>query len=168
MVNNRSSVDPRMLRAVKVPLRGMETATISLIAPNSVDLDDTDWTPWLNNLSNTSSVYWSGEAQVAVFRQTLNTFMPVGSITQIRSVRFTVVDDGFPNPVRKGDRVVVTACPTAPDLRNYQYTITSAITGSLPFSHDIEAEADMGVYLDAGEHLAGYGLSPYGFGGFGE
>jgi hypothetical protein len=26
----------------------------------------------------------------------------------------------------------------------------------------------MGVYLDAGEHLAGYGLSPYGFGGFGE
>jgi len=82
MVNNRSSVDPRMLRAVKVPLRGMETATISLIAPNSVDLDDTDWTPWLNNLSNTSSVYWSGKAQVAVFRQTLNTFMPVGSITQ--------------------------------------------------------------------------------------
>jgi hypothetical protein len=145
-VNNRKTYDPRMQAEARFTLSRMETANISLINPTD-DALGTDFDVWANTFANPAVAYFTGNAQVNVFRQTLNTFTPVGSITQMRSIRFTITDVNFPDGVRKGDRVIVNSCSTAPDLVNYQFTVTSAITSSHPLTHDIEAEADMAVTI---------------------
>lgn len=146
-INNRPSVDSRWTKHAAGPLSGFETCSIQVIDPHTVDLGD-DYNPWTNDLgAAVGEIVWSGKGQIAVFRQTLNTFMPVGSITQVRSIRFTTTDVGPLIPVRQGFQVRVTACAAVPDLLTYQYTITSAITSNLAFTRDFEAEADMGVTI---------------------
>lgn len=148
-VNARSSVDPRFQRWADLPLDGFKTAVIQIIDPQT-DQVGTGWNPWDNaSAIPTGAILWQGKGQLQVFRQTLNAFMPVGAITQIRSVRFTVPMSGPQLPVRKGLWVKVIRCTGDDDATRYQYTVTSGINSGMAFDRTIEAEADMGVVLDA-------------------
>lgn len=94
------------------------------------------------------TLVWQGEGQLAVFRQTLNADDVSGSVTQIRSVRFTVPLDGPAMPVRKGLIVRVISCDNDPDATAYEYTVTSGINSGLAWKRTIEAEADMAVIVE--------------------
>jgi hypothetical protein len=97
--------------------------------------------------TNKGVVVWSGKGQVQVFRQAINTFMPVGSVTQMRRIRFTSSDADPTISVREGFQVRITACKNVPELLKYQFTITSAITADLAFTREFEAEADTGTII---------------------
>lgn len=146
-VNARRSIDPRYKNHAWLPLTGFANAKIQIISPNTATMDD-DFNAFTNAFDTTPTVLWTGWGQLAVFRQTLNAFMPASGITQIRSVRFSVPSQGPAMPIRKGMQVNVIGCEDQPDACHYQYTITSGITGTLAFSRDFEAEADMGVIVE--------------------
>lgn len=145
-VNNRSSIDPRYKNHARLPLTGFANARIRLFDPQTATAD-IDFNAWTNGFTTEPVILWEGDGQLAVFRQTLNAFMPVGGVTQIRSVRFVIPSNGPAAPIRKGLQVRVLECADQPDATAYQYTVTSGITGTLAFTRDIEAEADMGVIL---------------------
>lgn len=146
-VNNRSSIHPRYQRHAVTPLGGFKDAVIQIIDPNTAQ-QAAEFDIY-NNTSDfaTVEVLWQGDAQMAVFRQTLNAPMPVGAVTQIRSIRFLCDLNGPQIPIRKGLQVVVVSCEGDPQAMLYQYTITSGLGGGLGFQRAIEAEADMGVVL---------------------
>jgi hypothetical protein len=127
-------------------LEGFANSIIAIFDPNSEN-DSTNFDPRLNTTSAPVTELWRGEGQLAVFRQTLNADAPVGSVTQIRSVRFTVDLDGPQMPVRKGLIVRVIECEHDPAAQAFEYTVTSGINSGLAWRRTIEAESDMSVIV---------------------
>lgn len=145
-INARSSVDPRWQKWAGTALDGFATAIIAIMDPNTDQASD-NYDPRLNGVSAAPTELWRGPSQVAVFRQTLNADAVAGSVTQIRSVRFTIpLSEDLPD-VRRGLIVKVLECKTDPQATHFQYTVTSGVNSNLPFRRTIEAEADMGVIL---------------------
>jgi hypothetical protein len=151
-VNQRSALHPRWTRFASPTLRGFTKAKIRIIQPESAS-GAANYNPWTNHTSSTPITIWEGYATMDVFRQTLYAELPAGSITQIRSIRFTVPNADIASlttPIRKGHIVKVfeVAEGTDQEIAKYQYTITSAIGGVNNWGRDIEAEADQGVVLN--------------------
>lgn len=145
-INNRSSVDPRWQFHSERTLSGFDDATIQIIDPNTAETAETfNW--YTNATGGKPRVLWTGDGQLSVSRQTLNALMPVGSVTQIRSITFQVPMDGPLMPIRKGLQIRVIRCEGDPQAEHYQYTVTSGFGGGLAFRRTIEAEADMGVII---------------------
>lgn len=145
-LNSRRSVHPFWTRHAAQPLAGFETAFLAVLDPNTQS-DDVAFDVFANRGTAAPTELWRGFGQLAVFRQTLNAETPAGSITQVRSVRFTVPLNGPTVPIRKGLIVRVLECKNDPDAEQYQYTVTSGLNSGLSFKRTIEAEADMSVIL---------------------
>ena len=93
---------------------------------------------------------WSGEAQAQVYRFTLTMDAPVGSVDQVRNVRFTADARGELNSldIRKGMRVRVVSCEKNPSLERYQYVVNSGLNSGSNFRRTIETEVDMARVVD--------------------
>jgi hypothetical protein len=146
-LNNRLSIHPQFSNHASSALSGFKDALIQIIDPHT-GTSTNGFDVWTNATGSTPEVLWEGNGSLAVFRQTLNAFMPVGAVTQIRSVRFAVPKDGPDFRISKGMIIKVLSCPDDPEATTYQYTVTSGINGSKAFDRTIEAEADMGVVLE--------------------
>lgn len=149
-LNNRSAVHPRWARWALPTLKAFETVILAIYDPNS-EASGNSYDPYAPRTPNTATsrptLLWQGRGQLQVFRQALNADDVAGSVTQVRSVRFTV-DLGGPNlPVRKGLIVRVISCPHDPDAEAYEYTVTSGINSGLAWKRTIEAESDMSVIV---------------------
>lgn len=142
----RSALHPRWTEWGLRALDAFANCTIAIYDPNSQN-DGVDFNPYGPDTASAPTLLWQGDGQMAVFRQTLNADDVAGSITQIRSIRFTVNLDGPNLPVRKGLIVRVIACPHDPDCEKYEYTVTSGINGGLSWKRTIEAESDMAVIV---------------------
>ena len=149
-LNNRSAVDPRWTKWALPTLRAFETCVVAIYDPNS-ELSGIDYDPYTprSNETSTPTLLWSGKGQLAVFRQSLTADDVAGSVTQLRSVRFTVDLDGPNLPVRKGLMVRVLSCPHDRDAEAYEYIVTSGINSGVAWKRTIEAEADMSVIVTA-------------------
>lgn len=145
-LNNRASLHPLWTKAPLRPLEGFASAIIAIFEPNG-ELDGRDYNPFTNRDTNPMVEMWRGKGQLQVFRQTLNADGPAGSVTQVRSVRFTIPLEANAFPVRKGLVVRVIECEHDPDATNYEYTVTSGINSGLAFKRTIEAESDMSVIV---------------------
>lgn len=145
-LNNRSAVDPRWTRWGLRTLKAFETCIIAIYDPNS-EVSGNDFDPYNPTLNQTAqpTILWTGKGQLQVFRQSLTADDVAGSVTQVRSVRFTVDLDGPNVPVRKGLVVRVLSCPHDPDAEAYEYTVTSGINSGIAWKRTIEAESDMSV-----------------------
>lgn len=146
MVNlaKRSAVHPKWTEWALPVLDAFANAVVAIFDPNS-DKNGKDFNPFDNTASSKPTKLWQGMGQLAVFRQTLNADDVAGSVTQVRSVRFTVPLDGPDLPVRKGLIVRVISCEHDPDAEQYEYTVTSGINSGLAWKRTIEAESDMSV-----------------------
>ena len=103
---------------------------------------------WKTNEGGTadSVLLWSGAAQLQVFRFTLTMDAPVGSVDQIRSVRFTVDanDPGIVDlDIRRGQSIRVIECPMNTTLLRYQYVVNSGLNSGSNMRRTIETEVDM-------------------------
>lgn len=144
-VNSRSAIDPRWTRWALPTLRAFETCVVAIYDPNS-ELSGKNFNPYTRAGETAKpTILWSGRGQLQVFRQSLTADDVAGSVTQVRSVRFTVDLDGPNLPVRKGLIIRVLSCPHDPDAEVYEYTVTSGINSGLAWKRTIEAEADMSV-----------------------
>lgn len=128
------------------PLAAFANTIIAIFDPNS-DLNGMDYNPFKANSTSKPKLLWQGSGQLAVFRQTLYADDVAGSVTQVRSVRFTVPLDGPDLPVRKGLIVRVISCEHDRDAEQYEYTVTSGINSGLAWKRTIEAESDMAVIV---------------------
>lgn len=127
---------------------GFVNCTIALLDEQS-EKDGQDYN-WYTNEDAGSDVLllWSGEAQVQIFRFTLTMDAPVGSVDQVRTVRFTVDRAEFGEiDVRKGMQVRVLDAPMNQSLRSYQYIVNSGLNSGTPIRRTIECEVDMGRVL---------------------
>jgi hypothetical protein len=145
-LNNRKSVDPRWTRWALKTLDGFATCVVAIYDPNISDDGDT-YNPYAAPTTTEPTMLWRGPGQLQVFRQTLNADDVAGSITQIRSIRFTVPLDGPQVPVRKGLLVRVIECEHDPQAVEYEYTVTSGINSGLAWKRTIEAESDQSVFV---------------------
>lgn len=147
-LNNRSAVDPRWTKWALGTLSAFETCVIAIYDPNSEN-SGISFDPYNPKANQTSrpTLLWQGKGQLQVFRQSLTADDVAGSVTQLRSVRFTVPLDGPNVPVRKGLIVRVISCPHDPDAEAYEYTVTSGINSGIAWKRTIEAEADMSVIV---------------------
>lgn len=145
-INARSSVHPQFSTHAKSALSGFETCVIEIIDPNAEALGN-DFNPFANTFTNKGVVLWAGSGQVQTFRQAVNTFSAVGTVTQVRRIRFTSSDIGPQIPIREGMQVKVIACENVPDLLRYQFTINSPVTGDLAFTREFEAQVDTGTII---------------------
>lgn len=147
-LNNRSAIDPRWTKWALPTLRAFETCIIAIYDPNS-ETSGNDFDPYNPTAGETSTptLLWSGPGQLAVFRQSLTADDVAGSVTQLRSVRFTVDLDGPNLPVRKGLMIRVLSCPHDRDAEAYEYIVTSGINSGLAWKRTIEAESDMSVIV---------------------
>lgn len=145
-LNNRSAVDPRWTKWGLRTLDAFATCIIAIYDPNS-EASCKDFDPYnpLVNQTAKPTILWTGKGQLQVFRQSLTADDVAGSVTQVRSVRFTVDLDGPNLPVRKGLIVRVLSCPHDADAEVYEYTVTSGINSGMAWKRTIEAEADMSV-----------------------
>lgn len=142
----RSALHPKWTTWGLKTLSAFANCAIAIYDPNNEN--DPGFDPYdTENATNVPTLIWQGEGQLAVFRQTLNADDVAGSITQVRSVRFTVPLDGPAIPVRKGLIVRVLSSPHDPDAEAYEYTVTSGINSGLAWKRTIEAESDMGVIV---------------------
>lgn len=146
-VSKRSALHLRWTEWALPTLAAFATATVAIFDPRS-GLNGADFNPYKANTTSKPKLLWQGSGQLAVFRQTLNADDVAGSVTQVRSVRFTVPLDGPNLPVRKGLIVRVTSCPHDPDAEQYEYTVTSGINSGLAWKRTIEAESDMSVIVE--------------------
>lgn len=146
-LNNRGSLDPRWTSWGLNALAAFANCVIAIYDPNS-DVNGDNFDPYNNSPTSAPTLLWQGSGQMAVFRQTLNADDVAGSVTQVRSVRFTVDLNGPNLPVRKGLIVRVIECPHDPDAEKYEYTVTSGINSGLAWKRTIEAESDMSVIVD--------------------
>ena len=127
-------------------LKAFRTVIIAIFDPMSEN-NGTDYNPFKQGKTSVPKLLYTGAAQMAVFRQTLNADDVAGSVTQVRSVRFTTDLNGPDLPVRKGLIVRVTSCPHDRDAEQYEYTVTSGINSGLAWMRTIEAESDMAVVV---------------------
>ena len=127
-------------------LKAFRTVEIAIFDPVSEN-NGTDYNPFKSTKTSIPKRLFVGKAQMAVFRQTLNADDVAGSVTQVRSVRFTVDLDGPDLPVRKGLIVRITSCPHDRDAEQYEYTVTSGINSGIAWMRTIEAESDMAVIV---------------------
>ena len=148
-LNNRSALDPRWTKWALPTLKAFETCVLAIYDPESETSGD-NFNPYSAPHNETSApvILWTGTGQLQVFRQSLTADDVAGSVTQVRSVRFTVDLNGPNIPVRKGLIVRVLSCPHDPDAEKYEYTVTSGINSGLAFKRTIEAETDMSVIVD--------------------
>lgn len=147
-LNNRSAVDPRWATWALRTLESFETCLIAIYDPNS-ETNGINFNPFLPPPNGTSPAtkLWAGSAQMQVYRQTLTMDDVAGSVTQVRSVRFTADLNGPNFPVRKGLIVRITSCPHDPDAENYEYIVTSGLNSGLAWKRTIEAEVDMSAIV---------------------
>lgn len=145
-LNNRKSVDPRWTKWALRTLDGFANCIVAIYDPNIED-DGGTFNPYAAPTTAPATELWRGPGQLAVFRQTLNADDVAGSITQIRSIRFTVPLDGPKVPVRKGLIVRVIECEHDPASTEYEYTVTSGINSGLAWKRTIEAESDQAVFV---------------------
>jgi len=170
-LNNRKALDPRWTKWALPTLRAFETCIIAIYDPNSETSGD-DYSPYAAvgepgfpfgsgpfgegafgsgggtyNQTSAPTLLWQGPGQLAVFRQSLTADDVAGSVTQLRSVRFTVDLDGPQMPVRKGLMIRVISCPHDRDAEAYEYIVTSGINSGLAWKRTIEAESDMSVIV---------------------
>lgn len=149
-LNSRSALHPRWATWGLGALAAFETCIIAIFDPNSED-SGANYDPYATRGETGHSkpkLLWQGKGQMQVFRQALNADDVAGSVTQLRSVRFTVPLDGPNLPVRKGLIVRVISCPHDPDAEKYEYTVTSGINSGIAWKRTIEAESDMSVIVD--------------------
>lgn len=146
-LNNRQAVDPRWTKWALPTLRAFETCVIAIYDPNS-ELSGVDFDVYTrDNETAVPTLLWSGKGQLAVFRQSLTADDVAGSVTQLRSVRFTVDLDGPDLPVRKGLMIRVLSCPHDRDAEAYEYIVTSGINSGMAWKRTIEAESDMSAIV---------------------
>lgn len=143
---NRKAVHPAWATWALPVLDSFANSTIAIFEPNGETNGD-NYNPFTKRVTSKPTLLWQGQGQIAVFRQTLYADDVAGSVTQVRSVRFTVPLDGPDLPVRKGLIVRVIECKHDPDAELYEYTVTSGINGDLSWKRTIEAESDMGVIV---------------------
>lgn len=97
------------------------------------------------NATQKPTLLWTGPAQMQVYRQSLTVDDVAGSVTQIRSVRFTMSLEETQFIIRKGMIVRVVATDYDSQDIQYEYTVTSAANSGLAWKRTIEAETDMMV-----------------------
>jgi len=125
---------------------GFLNCTIELY--DQEQIDDGDNYNWQTNAGagSASTLLWAGPAQVQVFRFTLTMDAPVGSVDQLRSVRFTI-DANDPVikelDIRRGQSVRVITCPMNHTLTRYQYVVNSGLNSGSSMRRTIETEVDM-------------------------
>lgn len=146
-LNNRSAVDPRWTRWGLRTLDAFANCIIAIYDPNSETAGE-NWDVYAGPAdTGVPTLMWQGGGQMQVFRQTLTMDDVAGSVTQVRSVRFTVDLEGPDLPVRKGLIVRVLSCPHDPDAEKYEYIVGSGLNSGLAWKRTIEAETDMGVIV---------------------
>lgn len=147
-LNNRSALDPRWGRWALRTLDAFESCIISIYDMNTEDAgrDFHPFAPPGGQVSRSTKLF-TGPAQMQVYRQTLTMDDVAGSVTQVRSVRFTTGLDGPNFPVRKGLVVRVDSNPHDPDAENYEYIVTSGLNSGLAWKRTIECEVDMAVIV---------------------
>ena len=146
-LNNRSSVDPRWTRWALRTLDGFANCVIAIYDPNSENTSG-DWNVFAGPGGTAkATLLWQGKGQMQVFRQTLTMDDVAGSVTQVRSVRFTVDLEGPNLPVRRGLIVRVISCPHDPDAEKYEYVVASGLNSGLAWKRTIEAESDMSAVV---------------------
>lgn len=145
-LNNRTALDPRWTGWGVRALDAFANCLIAIYDPQS-ELNGENFSPFAAPRTTAPVELWRGMGQMAVFRQTLNADDVAGSVTQVRSVRFTIPLHAASMPVRKGLIVRVLSCPHDPDAEMYEYTVTSGINSGLAWKRTIEAESDMGVIV---------------------
>lgn len=147
-LNKRKSVHPRWATWGLGSLSAFANCVIAIYDPK-IENDGENFNPYVGPATGTTpaQLLWQGQGQLAVFRQTLNADDVAGSVTQVRSVRFTVDLNGPDLPVRKGLIVRVIESPHDPDAEKYEYTVTSGINSGLAWKRTIEAESDMSVIV---------------------
>lgn len=148
-LNSRSALHPRWTKAPLSVLRAFESVIISIFDPNS-EASGIDYDPYARFTgsppgTSVPTELWRGPAQMQVFRQTLNADDVAGSVTQLRSVRFTADLSGPSFPVRKGLIVRVLSCPHDPEAVSFEYVVTSGLNSGLAFKRTIETESDQSV-----------------------
>lgn len=144
-LNSRPALHPRWTQWGLTTLAAFAQCTVAIYDPNSA-VNGEDYDPYdTANATSLPTLLWQGEGQVQVFRQSLTVDDVAGSVTQIRSIRFTVAKDGPSIPVRKGLIVRVTTSPEDPELESYEFTVTTGLNSGLAWKRTIEAEADQAV-----------------------
>jgi hypothetical protein len=130
---------------VQAPLDGLDNCVIQLWDHHLVD-DGADY-DWRTNTGGhaDATLLFEGPAQYQVYRYTLVTDGPIGSVDQIRTVRFTI-KKSLINPAvkaRKGQRIVITECANDDSVTSFRYVVASALNSGSAFRRTIEAEVDM-------------------------
>ena len=173
-LNTRSALHPRWTKAALRALEAFEVVTIAIFAPNNAKAGPSDFDPWASrrgggeafgfgegafgqdsfggvggsangNATQKPTLLWEGRAQMQVYRQSLTVDDVAGSVTQLRSVRFTMSLEDTQFIIRKGMIVRVLATDYDSQDIQYEYTITSAANSGLAWKRTIEAETDMMV-----------------------
>lgn len=172
-LNSRSALHPRWTKVPLAVLDAFEACVIAIFAPNNAlpgpafdpyasrrggsdafgfgegpfgeDSFGGVGDPSVGNNTAIPTLLWEGSAQMQVYRQSLTVDDVAGSVTQLRSVRFTTSLDETQFPIRKGMIVRITECPLNPSATEYEFTVTSAANSPLAFKRTIEAEADQMV-----------------------
>lgn len=147
-LNNRSSLDPRWTKWALGTLKGFESVLIAIYDMNTENAGE-DFSPFRppSGQMGPSTKLFEGSAQMQVYRQTLTMDDVAGSVTQVRSVRFTTELHGPNFPVRKGLVVRITSCPHDPDAENYEYIVVSGLNSGLAWKRTIECEVDMSAIV---------------------
>lgn len=144
-LNNRATADPRWIQHVQNPLDGFLNCEIQLLDMNLREDDGRNF-DWKTNTgsSATPDILYAGVAQLQVYRFTLTMDAPVGSVDQVRNVRFTLPRKvGLDLDIRKGMQIAVTSCENDPSLTRYQYVVNSGLNSGWGFRRTIETEVDM-------------------------
>lgn len=174
-LNSRSALHPRWTYAPLSVLRAFEAVVIGIFAPNNAESGPNNFDPYASrrgagadafgfgegpfgedsfggvssggsgNATQVPTALWQGEAQMQVYRQSLTVDDVAGSVTQLRSVRFTMDLAETDFVIRKGMIVRVLSSKFDTQDTLYEYTVTSAANSPLAFKRTIEAEADMSV-----------------------
>lgn len=146
-LNNRKALHPLWTQWGLGVLDAFANCIVAIYDPNSATNGD-DYDPYGNNSTSAPTLIWQGAGQLQVFRQALTVDDVAGSVSQVRSIRFTVPLDGPQVPVRKGLIVRVVSSPHEPDAEKYEYTVASGINSGLAWKRTIEAESDLAVISD--------------------
>ena len=147
-LNSRSVLHPRWRAAVEPALAAFEKCMIAIFDPQNY-LDGPGFDPYTNNKTARPKRVWTGPAQMQVYRQSLTVDDVSGSVTQLRSVRFTLPFDDTGFIPRKGMIVRVTESDGDPANESYEFIVTSGLNSPLAFKRTIEAEVDMAVLAPA-------------------
>lgn len=174
-LNTRSALHPNWTKSALRALDAFEAVTIAIFAPNNALPGPVAFDPWASrrggsgeafgfgdgpfgedsfggvggaadgNATQKPTLLWTGRAQMQVYRQSLTVDDVAGSVTQLRSVRFTMSLEDTQFIIRKGMIVRVTATDHDSQDIQYEYTVTSAANSGLAWKRTIEAETDMMV-----------------------